>query len=224
MSDKFNPEAERLKSKRQIKEGIASDLNKLRELGLYDSVQNAIGWDMEGGVGDAAANSSAIFDQAADRAAQMIASDTYLNPNSPASKMVENYSNSARMEPYIGEGGYKPQMVIKENSTGREITKWRVMDPNGKTINKDYRHREAASMVAAALNENNGNLNDPRIQKIDQFCAQEVSLLREIKTIKQHKKETPRGNTTKHDILETKLDTARTKLENVRAKLGVLCS
>jgi hypothetical protein len=117
-------------------------------------------------------------------------------------------------------GDWAVAQVIKETAKG-EINRYRVTGPNNYKYPTEFRHNLVAATVASILNETNGSVADARLVRIEELCTQEISLMKEIRQHKETYKATPKGNTSKREIIEGKAQEANRKLNKVRTSLGV---
>lgn len=159
-----------------------------------------------------------MLDGLMDNTANRVTTDALYEVNDPASHYTQ-MNRSKGYTPYV-HGNWNPVQVIIESGR-KEKVRWSVRSSDGTMLNDKFRHEIVAATVAALLNENNSNVNDPRLTKIIELCDQETSAIKEMNATKKMLNETDMGNTKRRDIYETKISVLREKIETIRIRLGV---
>lgn len=156
-----------------------------------------------------------VFDEAANKTAY----DTFYN-DSPSNHFVENAPSArSQMRPVL-RGEWNITQNSKVTSSGKEQIRYSVGSKRA-ILPDQFRHRIVAETVAAALEQTNGNLSDPRIEKIRRLCEEENSLVSEIANQKRLVESTDPGNQKRLGAHQTRLEQAKIRLKDIRRALGV---
>lgn len=155
-----------------------------------------------------------------DEASTRVAQDTYYNPNSATSRMIESRpSATSQMRP-VTTGLWKVNPVETRTKSGKMKVRFQVSSTRA-IVPDMWRHKIVAEMVASALEQTNGNLSDPRIEKIRDLSRREEELLTEIKNQKRLVESVTPENVKRRGAHEAKLEEAKRALTIVRRNLGV---
>lgn len=156
-----------------------------------------------------------IFDDAAVRTAQ----DMYYN-DSPTNRFLDSApSAKSQMKPVL-RGEWSVSATTKSTSSGKEQIRYSVVSKRA-ILPDQFRHKIVAETVAAALEQTNGNLSDPRIDKIRRLCEEENSLMSEITNQKRLVENVDPGNQKRMGAHQAKLEQAKIRLRDIRRALGV---
>ena len=156
-----------------------------------------------------------VFDNAANKTAY----DTFYN-DSPSNYFVENAPSArSQMKPVL-RGEWNVTQNSKTTSSGKEQIRYSVSSKRA-ILPDQFRHRIVAETVAAALEQTNGNLSDPRIEKIRRLCEEENSLVSEIANQKRLVESTDPGNQKRMGAHQARLEQAKIRLKDIRRALGV---
>jgi hypothetical protein len=224
MSDeKINAYALQLESKQKMKSADKNLRKKLADITGDGRTQRQAMMEAFG-IQD---SMESMLTNAATNIGTQAAQDMFFGDGSnPIGQIAEH---EARNMPYmtgntkpVVHGDWQLQTILKETRVGKEVERFRVTNAKtGQKFDYQFRHANAASMVAAALNESN-NTNDPRVSRIIEWCNTEESIMMETAKLVQHYKQVDPGNTKRRDILKNKISEKKLMLEGIRSKMGAL--
>lgn len=158
-----------------------------------------------------------VLNEMSGLAASKVAAKTWTDPTEASSYLLE--SGRGNGSP-VGSGIWQPQMVLKENASGSRVKRWTVFNTRSDVNFGSYRDKTVAATVCAIMEET-GDRSDRRINRINQLCEEESSIIREINNAKRILKETSPANAKKTGHLKNQVDLLTLKLENVRLRLGI---
>jgi hypothetical protein len=164
-----------------------------------------------------------FLDSATDYAAQVVASQAYSNPDGAMGRLMEfeRASAASQMRTHSAPGAaWTVAPSTRTTSSGKGIVRYEVSGRHTK-LNEQFRHREVAEMVAAALNQTGGNMDDPRIARIRDLCSEEDRLVTEMNNQKRLLEQVSPENAKRHGTHRVRFDEAKAALLSVRRRLGI---
>lgn len=190
---------------------IGSTLTRLREIGLFNETPAMLAPQ---------AGRTALLEQlgdaAASAAAVSVAQRAYVDPTSVEARAV---ASTGKMRAVV-YGDWSVTHANKLTASGKTLVRYRVSDGN-REFSHEFKYKEPASMVAAALNETRGRFDDPRVKRIVDLCEEEMSLSSDLSRQKRLLERTDPGNEKRVGSHAAKMTQAMNRLSEVRKMLGV---
>ena len=160
------------------------------------------------------------LDASMDGAAQRLASDYLGQRNSAATRILEaevTRSDAARVVAY---GDWRVEPHIKTTKGGKDLIRYIAAGPGGRTYPYEFRHKSAATMTAAALNETGGLLEDRRIKRLVELSEEESQQIAEYNRHKKLLEAVEPGNQKRRGNHLNLMENAQSRVRQIRSLLG----